>query len=698
MKNKKLTRAVAGLMASLMLITGIDEFAFASSNINNASDSRICMTDIKDSISDNIVDVSEEEVNNLGAESENWKYFIRSSEDDKTITGVKTEYLTEKSFIIPASAKKIGDKAFSKCHSLTEVTFESGSKMTQIGESAFDGANTLSKIILPDSLKKIGKSAFEDTALTEIKIPKNVDTIDESAFEDVNSLEKIEFEAGSVIKVISEKAFKANNEKLTELILPETLEEIQSKAFSGYKNLREITIPENVKKIQSFAFSKCGIETVSVNSLLLSETQECIFSDCKINKIEFNPNITSIPAHMFEDAGFYKAVIEIPSKVTDIGEAAFKQNSLQEDDGIIVVHMGAAVRNIAKEAFYGNSISELALSSTLSTIGESAFQDCKKLTSVTIPEGIKTIDALAFRNCTSLKSVYLPKGMYKIVEKKDSDKNMRIPFDGCSKGLVFYVVKGSRGYTWCAGASRLDASKTNSFKYWGFEYQEAYAITYNLGKGAVNNEKNPGLHLGKENLKLYAPKRDGYKFLAWKKGSALYYPDDSGVTEIPVSTGKVKVKATWEKITYTVTFDPNGGTLKTTTKNYTIAKSVTFKKPKKAGFVFDGWYNGKVKVNKLKKGVYYGGDITLVAHWKDGSYIIRFDGNGATSGTMADITCGYSEERKLPKNKFKKEGYEFIGWTGKGSDGEVNLGDEDVAYQLKTKGTIVLKACWAKIE
>lgn len=41
-------------------------------------------------------------------------------------------------------------------------------------------------------------------------------------------------------------------------------------------------------------------------------------------------------------------------------------------------------------------------------IGGSAFSECKRLTSVTIPEGVQRIESWAFWDCTGLKSVIIP--------------------------------------------------------------------------------------------------------------------------------------------------------------------------------------------------------------------------------------------------------------------------------------------------
>ena len=88
--------------------------------------------------------------------------------------------------------------------------------------------------------------------------------------------------------------------------------------------------------------------------------------------------------------------------------------------------------------------------------------------------------------------------------------------------------------------------------------------------------------------------------------------------------------------------------------------------------------------------------LKLYANWLSNDYTVKFDGNGSTSGNMADVTCKYDESFNLTENKFVRNDYEFIGWNtekdGSGQDYKdkesvKNLTDED-------NGTVTLYAQW----
>lgn len=88
--------------------------------------------------------------------------------------------------------------------------------------------------------------------------------------------------------------------------------------------------------------------------------------------------------------------------------------------------------------------------------------------------------------------------------------------------------------------------------------------------------------------------------------------------------------------------------------------------------------------------------VVLYAQWKPITYKVRFDGNGATSGMMSDLTATYDEKKTLPANRYVKFGETFAGWNTK-ADGT------GAAYRNKGEATnlassqddvVVLYAQW----
>ena len=88
-------------------------------------------------------------------------------------------------------------------------------------------------------------------------------------------------------------------------------------------------------------------------------------------------------------------------------DSATPSSSSEKDflikDGVLVKYTGKAA--------------DVTIPEGVTTIGNEAFKECKKLKSVTIPQGVTTIGNKAFYNCTGLTSVTIPEGVTKIGER-----------------------------------------------------------------------------------------------------------------------------------------------------------------------------------------------------------------------------------------------------------------------------------------
>ena len=180
-----------------------------------------------------------------------------------------------------------------------------------------------------------------------------------------------------------------------------------------------------------------------------------------------------------------------------------------------------------------------------------------------------------------------------------------------------------------------------------------YRISYELN-GGTNAENPDGYDVSDLPVSLHAPSRTGYIFKGW-------YMGENRVLAIPVgTTGNVVVSAKWEPITYTIDFDTNGGLPILSSIDYTIeSDSFTLQEITKAGYTFDGWYNGETKVTEITTGTY--GNMTLVAKWTADLYTISYDlADGVNS---PENPTSYTIESGLITLKDPtRVGYTFVGW------------------------------------
>jgi hypothetical protein len=97
--------------------------------------------------------------------------------------------------------------------------------------------------------------------------------------------------------------------------------------------------------------------------------------------------------------------ITIDSSVTSIGDSAF-----QNVAAVTSVFIPGSVVHIGSNAFAGSGLTSVTLPGTVATIGNAAFQQIQNLTTVTIGEGITSLPSQAFYNnfSASILEISLP--------------------------------------------------------------------------------------------------------------------------------------------------------------------------------------------------------------------------------------------------------------------------------------------------
>lgn len=119
------------------------------------------------------------------------------------------------------------------------------------------------ELIFPKEATVI-KSTFAQHRLSgmDIMIPKQITEIGEAGFLHCD-VSTIEFEEGSQLRTIGRNAFM--DEGISEIQLPEGVQEIGAYGFAWCRNLKEITIPKSVEKIGDYCFSLCtSLEKVTI--------------------------------------------------------------------------------------------------------------------------------------------------------------------------------------------------------------------------------------------------------------------------------------------------------------------------------------------------------------------------------------------------------------------------------------------------
>ena len=256
---------------------------------------------------------------------------------------------------------RIGNLCFSGCSSLVDVNVPAS--LTSIGQSAFLGCSSLSGFDLKEGITAIGMQSFQGcTSLSTLTFPSTLTTIPESAF------------TGSGLTAVT----------------LDSVVEIGVKAFMGCPDLKDVILGDTVRIIHEKAFAECGsLETVRVGKSLQILDVEAFARCPKLKAVYWN-------AIDCEDG---KPQIK-----------AFNKSS-ETDEGVnsVTLTIGPDATKIPAYLFYGGKtkLSSIAYDgqTQLASIGISAFESCRYLTSVTIPKTLSSIGNKAFFGTTALATV-----------------------------------------------------------------------------------------------------------------------------------------------------------------------------------------------------------------------------------------------------------------------------------------------------
>ena len=189
-----------------------------------------------------------------------------------------------------------------------------------------------------------------------------------------------------------------------------------------------------------------------------------------------------------------------------------------------------------------------------------------------------------------------------------------------------------------------------------------YLITYDYAYDDLIEEKTVTYDT---NYSLVAPSRDGYRFDGW------YYNGqkiESGTWSIDTN---VTLQAHWTVLTYTITYDLDGGANHPNNpQSFTYFEEVLLKDPEKNGYIFDGWYENNIKVEKIPEGT--SRDIVLIAKWIALKNNLVVNCEDDSKGRVSIISgFGFSGE-EINVRAAPRSGYSFLGWFSE-NDGDLFL-------------------------
>lgn len=305
------------------------------------------------------------------------------------------------SLTIPANVTSLGDSFITDCSALTSLYVAEGNPNYEIVDGLLYDipAQTLryalpdvsGDVVIRDGTVCIAGDVFKEHAITSVQLPDSLQKIGNSAFQSCKELKEITFPEG--LTTIDDLAFYYCTQ-LENTVLPENLKFLGNSAFYACASLTEITVPEGITWM-SGTFANCySLHTLNLpNSLTYMSG---VVEECR------SLETLHLPAKLADISG------EWPSKLKTI-TTAFGSVRYVSEDGILYDTQDNSILFV-NASITGN----VTVRDGITKIGEGAFKSRKGLTSVTLPESCTVIDSYAFANCTALNDIEFPEKLESI--------------------------------------------------------------------------------------------------------------------------------------------------------------------------------------------------------------------------------------------------------------------------------------------
>lgn len=250
------------------------------------------------------------------------------------------------------------------------------------------------------------------------------------------------------LKSIGNQAFRYT--EIAGIELPESLQTIGFGAFAYCQSLKEINIPANVTEIPRICFTLCSQLTKVTGLEGVKKIDKLAFSVSGLSEIELPAGLLEINQHAFNYTNL--RTITIPSSCKVIGYEAFS----------ICLDLKSAVIESAEDIPFGFmggcfELESCILCDDIKNIGIGAFDQCYKLSNISLPTSLETIQVFAFRS-TALSTLTIPASVTKIESEAFGDVPLQsiyslatMPKDvgsaldafDCDKSIPVYIPQGS---------------------------------------------------------------------------------------------------------------------------------------------------------------------------------------------------------------------------------------------------------------
>ena len=416
------------------------------------------------------------------------------------------------SVVFPQNITELGSLSFKGCKALKTFAFP---KVTSLADEILSGCDALVSVTIPETVTAVGSLVFAGCIkLAEIHVATSLPPDIGWSWQPFQNVDKntckLFIPAGSLGSYNSAKEWGDFTNKIEEAgeVEPKIVEVAEAGTLSTFisvdeKNvIKDLTVIGNLNGTdirfiremagRTYDDKECAgsLEILDLSQANIVEGGEpyfymysdfyaqndefstYFFKGCKLKTIVFPLSLKVVGNAAFSKCYNLSGKIIIPEGVTTVGVSSFEATAIESVElpsSLITVTDGAmAIDAIGAHAFENcRSLREINIPESVTTIQTSVFSGCTSLTTITLPKGVTWVRGSAFQDCIGLKEIRVHAS---VPPKADYQAFYRVDTETCK----LMVPEGTR-----------DAYK-EADEWKGFDIQED--ATLNIQENEINND------------------------------------------------------------------------------------------------------------------------------------------------------------------------------------------------------------------
>lgn len=416
------------------------------------------------------------------------------------------------SVVFPQNITELGSLSFKGCKALKTFTFP---KVTSLADEILSGCDALVSVTIPETVTAVGSLVFAGCIkLAEIYVAASLPPDIGWSWQPFQNVDKntckLFIPAGSLASYNSAKEWGDFTNKIEEAeeIEPKIVEVAEAGTLSTFISVDEKNVIKDLTVIgdlngtdirfiremagRTYDDKECAgsLEILDLSQANIVEGGEpyfymysefrtkndefsvYFFKGCKLKTIEFPQSLKVVGNAVFSECYNLSGKIIIPEGVTTIGVSSFEATAIESVElpsSLVTVTDGSMVIDAIGAHAFDNcrSLRDINIPESVTTIQTSVFSGCTSLTTITLPKGVTWVRGSAFQDCIGLKEIRVHAS---VPPKADYQAFYRVDTETCK----LMVPEGTR-----------DAYK-EADEWKGFDIQED--ATLSIQENEINND------------------------------------------------------------------------------------------------------------------------------------------------------------------------------------------------------------------